>query len=1009
MRNLFTFLLAFVFTIGLYGQEASRLIQNPDNHPHLKETRSIDLSQRHKIIELSNQSTNTTSTVPLGTVSSDAVTSIKIGEASNAFTAITVEPNQISVVGDAGSNGGSVAFIYRQNVNNCGGSSGNYGYSISTDGGMSWNVGPGINTGGGTPAVGCYGVGTLNPQYVRNSRYPNMVLSLPPDSTGIENLEAVYAGPVLTTSTTNPMWDGNVRGLVDSVAFTPVVRQEDYANINGGGQYFTYSLVERVPGDFFYLSFGWDLSTETVLGDIYINRGTRNPATGLLDWSTQTITPDYYIGFDGTNTFTGSLSLGFSPDGMTGYIGGIADLNGKKDSVLNVMFSKSTDGGMTWGAFEEYDASNPELIDSLQFYQLIDSASGDTVFQFGSKPSTGFDIDLVVDKNGNPHLFTYVMHSTIWDEGAQAYTTPQYSIYTGSEKMMIDFTIDPFGDLGMLFLSHQSTYDGTFGDASVTDGTVDLPIFIQASRSADGSVIFFSWTDSDSSLTFDNDIPDLLTVAYDVDANMMTEVTNWTSDDGLWAGNVVTPHVAPVGITNGTVHTFPTVVMNFDVGDVLSACSFWHFSDVMYDQATDFTETPHFFYNCKENPFANTPNVTSPDCGMSDGSVTIAPGGGVAPFTYQWDANAGSVTTATAGSLSAGIYEVIVTDSKACKDTVTVTVNDANAPSLAISAQADISCNGADDGTATITPTGGAGGETYSWSNGEMTATAVSLPPGTTTVTVTDMVGCSAVTTVTVSEPTAIVASATSTDVLCNGEMTGEASATGMGGTGTLSYAWDNGGSGPVQSNLLAGTYTVTVTDVNGCDVMASTTISEPAALVSSLTPFPNNEMTDYDGSILANVQGGTGVLTYHWTGPAGFDTMAVNYNFPNKLCGGTYFLEVTDANGCVLRDTAFVGGDGTNCDGLMFIFPPASSGVNSMSVFPNPSSGSFFLSVELDQLDDMTIEVLNFRGQIIATRSAQRVLEVEESFDLSAEAAGIYMVKVTTSLGSATEKIMIR
>ena len=1016
MRNLFTLLMASLLTVGLYGQRANRLIQNPEQ-VRSQALQQIDESQLmdQPIPVISNTSTPT---VPLGTITSDAVTSIKIGEASNAYTSLLLESTQLSVESGAGSNGGTVAFVHRQNVGACGGSTGEngvYRYSFSTDGGQSWNVGSGTNTGGNPPVTGCYGLGPLNPGYLQASRYPSAHVFLAPDSTKIENLGLVYSGPVLNPS--GQGWDGSVIGYADSIAFTPVVRQEFYPFSNAD-HYFSYSLVERVPGEFFFLSYTWDGAA--ILGDIHINRGIWNASSGEIDWSVvTTLAPDYFLGFDGSATFA-SMAIGFSPDGMTGYVGAIGDLIGGTDSTFQVAFSKSADGGQTWGNMEEFDmAANTELMDSLHFFIDIDTTTGDTVFAGGDHPTTAFDCDMVVDKNGAPHLITLVGHGTSHN-GDGTYADPGYSIFPGLEMFILDFTFDTFGDLNMLYIAYQEYLRGTFGNTSVDPaGEFTADPYVQASRSEDGSVVMFSWTDSDpANVTGENnDAPDLFTVAYDVDMNMMTPVTNWTSDDGVWASTVITPHAAPTLVTNGTVHSMPIKAMQLDLGDGIQTVSFWYFSDVSVDQSSDFTETPHFFYNCKQNPFTNSASIISPDCGVSDGEVAVVPGGGIGPYTYQWGANAGSSTNDTVTALPAGIYEVIVTDTKACKDTLSVLVNNANAPTLAISAVADISCNGLTDGTATVTPTGGAGGEAYLWSNGETTATATSLPPGTSTVTVTDANGCSSFESVTLSEPTAITATATSIDVLCNGDLTGEAMADAAGGTGTLTYAWDNGDMGATISNVLAGTYTVTVTDANGCTTTASTTISEPPAIANTMLPFPNTGgmPATYNGNVVADASGGVGPYTYSWTGPDGYDTTGVNLDFITRLCGGTYFVEITDQNGCVFNDSAVVTtlGLGVNCpedttiiDG---IFGPVSAGVNEISVFPNPTNGSFVLNVELESREDLVMEVFNFRGQLVARNTAEGVLSHEERFDISGEAAGIYMVKITTSLGSVTEKVMLR
>ncbi|MEM7370693.1 MAG: T9SS type A sorting domain-containing protein [Bacteroidota bacterium] len=950
--------------------------------------------------------TPSTPSVPLGTVTSDAVTSIKIGEASNGYTFTYEHVNLISVEPDAGTNGGSLALIHRQNISTCGGvdpdDNGIYRYSISTDGGMTWNVGPGINS-SGTSAMGCYGLGPLNPAYSQRSRHPNALLFLPPDSTKIENLGLVYAGPVLNTS--GQGWDGAVLGFADSVAFsTPDVRQEIYPFSGAANHLNVYSLVERVPGEFFYLSLE---QLGTTVGSIFINRGIWNSTTNEIDWSIiQTITPNY---LDPVNPAVTSLSIGFSPDGMTGFIGMLGDLKGGVDSVYSLIHSKSVDGGLNWSTLEEFNMQdNDELQDSMSFFIFI-SAQGDTAFLGGEALTTGFAMDMVVDQNGAPHFTVMVGHASFIDTTTLTYNPASYSIFSGIEKYALDITYDSFGDLNMLYLDWQNEFRGEFGDLGNADpaATMTFDNYLQASRSEDGSVVFFSWVDSDPANSNDgNDAPDLKTVAYDVSAGMMTQVTDWTADDGIWASNVLAPHAAPTLLENGTIVTLPVTALSFDLNNALLQTSLWYFSDVAYDRSSDFTQTPHFFYNCKQAPFSNTSSVITPGCGGSDGEIAIVPGGGVAPYTFQWGASANNSTNDTISNLAAGIYEVLITDDKRCKDTISIVLSNPTAPTLTVSGTTDITCAGADNGSATVTATGGGGGETYMWSNGETNATATALPPGTSMVTVTDMNGCSNFTTVTISEPVGISASFTSTDVPCAGEASGSISANAFGGTGNLAFSWDNGSAGSDLSDLLAGTYTGTITDDNGCTATLVATIMEPPALGSSILAFPNAGMdsTNYDGSAVATISGGVEPYFYRWTGPNTYTDSGENVKFISNLCGGDYFLEVTDANGCVYHDTATVGG--IECM-TTSIFGPVATGINHVSVFPNPNNGTFVLSVELDRRADLAIEVFNSRGQSLIRKMTEGVLQLEESFNLEGQASGIYMVKVTTDRGSVTEKIM--
>ena len=117
------------------------------------------------------------------------------------------------------------------------------------------------------------------------------------------------------------------------------------------------------------------------------------------------------------------------------------------------------------------------------------------------------------------------------------------------------------------------------------------------------------------------------------------------------------------------------------------------------------------------------------------------------------------------------------------------------------------------------------------WSNGATTATASGLLAGTYTVTITDANGCTDTEIATLTEPALLVLSTTSTNVTCNGGLDGSIDLTVAGGTLPYSYSWSNSAATEDLSGVASGTYTVTVTDANGCNENTSETLSEPAVL----------------------------------------------------------------------------------------------------------------------------------------------------------------------------------
>ena len=185
---------------------------------------------------------------------------------------------------------------------------------------------------------------------------------------------------------------------------------------------------------------------------------------------------------------------------------------------------------------------------------------------------------------------------------------------------------------------------------------------------------------------------------------------------------------------------------------------------------------------------------------------------------------------------------------------------------------------------------------------------------GDYTVTVTDANGCTTTAATTVTEPAGYVASATvDADVSCNGGANGSATAALTGGNGNLTYAWSNAASTATATGLSAGDYSVTISDNKGCSATTSVTITEPTALNGEL-----GITQDYganNGTAGITVSGGTGDYTYAWdSDPAQTGSLATG------LPAGEYTVTVTDANGCTLEQTAFIGLAGDTCATAMAI-----------------------------------------------------------------------------------------
>lgn len=285
--------------------------------------------------------------------------------------------------------------------------------------------------------------------------------------------------------------------------------------------------------------------------------------------------------------------------------------------------------------------------------------------------------------------------------------------------------------------------------------------------------------------------------------------------------------------------------------------------------------------------------------GEADGSIDVTVLGGVFPYTYSWTGGITSSSEDLSG-LSGGTYNLEVTDNHGCILNSSFAITEP-LPLTANITNTNVDCAGGADAMAYVSINGGTAPYDVLWSTFDLTDTINALAAGDYTVIVTDDNGCMATDRITVTEPTAIsIMNETILDVDCFGGSDGAITYSVVGGSGSYSFVWSNAAITQNVTGLAAGVYTLTITDaVTLCPAYFTFTVSQPTQIITEVNP--NNPLC-YDnrtGFAVVNATGGVSPYTYAWgTTPGQSGIMATN------LSGGTYYVTVTDNNGCQSVDS---------------------------------------------------------------------------------------------------------
>jgi|WetSurSiteA1Bulk_404760.scaffolds.fasta_scaffold01249_4 gliding motility-associated-like protein len=283
--------------------------------------------------------------------------------------------------------------------------------------------------------------------------------------------------------------------------------------------------------------------------------------------------------------------------------------------------------------------------------------------------------------------------------------------------------------------------------------------------------------------------------------------------------------------------------------------------------------------------------------GGTDGSVTISSSGGVAP--YQYSINGGTLQSSNVfNGLSAGSYIITISDSHGCTDNVPCTIKQPAMPLNGSASVTNITCYGESTGRIDISVTGGTAPYAFLWNTGATSEDITNIPSGNYSVVITDASGCTTTVPAIVTQPpSGLSGSVMVTNVQCFGGITGSVDLTVTGGTLPYSYIWNNGALTEDLINVPAGSYSVIITDVNGCSTTLTTSVTEPSSAVNgSVVSTKNVSCTGgNDGSISVIGNGGIGPYEYQ-LGTGAFQSAGIF----GSLTAGMYIITIRDVNLCL-------------------------------------------------------------------------------------------------------------
>lgn len=354
-------------------------------------------------------------------------------------------------------------------------------------------------------------------------------------------------------------------------------------------------------------------------------------------------------------------------------------------------------------------------------------------------------------------------------------------------------------------------------------------------------------------------------------------------------------------------------------------------------------------------PLTIMTSANDASCGLANGSATAMANGGAGNFSFSWS---NSENDAQINNLLPGTYFVTATDQDNCTEVGSVAIADQPGPSLSANVE-ELNCADGADGAILVSIASGTMPFLFNWNTGATSQNLSGLSAGTYTLTATDANNCTDVISLTLTEPDEIAVDFIVQNSSC-GLSNGQAEALVTGGTGAYTYNWSNGATGAIISNLMAGTYTLTVNDANNCNAIGTAAISnEDGPMVNATAEHVSCAGTS-TGSIDLDITGGAAPFDFNWSNGASSQNIS-------NLPADTYSVTVTDFNNCtavlttdILEPESLllsIDGTNSNCgmangsavalvDGGQMPYVYSWSNGITMSSIGNLTAGSYFLTV---------------------------------------------------------------